>query len=208
MSLIPPVNVSGMYTLANPFNQDVVPNTPYTCIAVRKFADIIKKGEVPYDLYYAPKGLSAQQYQTDVNAGECIVTLRSAAGQFIYVPTSYILSYPNQSGVRYTGIALAVELGPIPDSADLSAVKTRITNVVRDTFGITPGIQQVAYTDTVLKSAADHAAIEAARVANITDNMTDYAKWKQAEQTVIAQANKIAQLEAYIKANMPPNTGV
>jgi hypothetical protein len=193
-----------MFTLASPFNQEIVPNTPYTVIAVRKFADIIKKGEIPYETYYAPKGLSYNDYQRDSAANECIVTLRSAAGQFIYVPTSYILSYPNQSGVRYTAIALLVELGAISDQTDLSAVRTKISNVVRDSFGLTPTIQQVAYSETVLKSAADHAAIEGARTAAITEQMTDYAKYQQALATVTAQALKIQQLEAYIRTHIPP----
>ena len=208
MSLTPPVNVSGMFTLANPFSQDVIPNTPYTVIAVRKFADIIKKGEPPYETYYVPRGLTLSDYQRDTAAMECIVTLRSAAGQFIYVPTSYILSYPNQSGVKYTAIALLVELGAIPDTTDLIAVKNRVSNVVRDTFGLTPVIQQVAYSDTVLKSASDHAAIEGARLAAVTEQQTDYAKYQQALATVTAQALKIQQLEAYIRANIPPNPGV
>lgn len=202
MSLTPPVNVSGMFTLANPFNQDVIPNTPYTVIAVRKFADIIRKGENPYEVYYLPRGLTQSDYQRDTAALECIVTLRSAAGQFIYVPTSYILSYPNQSGVRYTAIALLVQLGAIPDTSDLSAVRTRISNVVRDTYGLTPTIQQLSYSDTVLKSAGDHAAIEAARTAAITEHQTDYAKYQQALATVTAQALRIQQLEAYIKSKL------
>lgn len=206
MSLTPPINVTGLYSLGNPFNQAVTPSTPYTCIAVRKFADIIRKGEVPYDTYYLPWQLTQADYQRDFAANECIVTLRSAAGQFIYVPTSYILSFPNQSGVKYTALALVVELGAIADTTDLTAVRSQISTAVRNVFGIMPTIQQVAYSDSVLKSATDHAAIEAARIAAITDNQTDYAKYQQALATVLAQSQKIQQLEAYIKANLPPVT--
>ena len=205
MSLTPPINVTGVYTLANPFATDVVPNTPYTNIAVRKFADVIRRGEDPFALYYDPKGIDYATYQADLNAGECIVTLRSAAGQFIYVPTPYILSFPNQSGIAYTVITLAVNLGAIPNTADLSVIRQKMSDVVHDYYGVTPTIQQVAISETVTKSAADHAAVEAARQAEITERQTDYAKYLQAQATVQAQAQQINQLENYIKANLPPS---
>ena len=204
MSLTPPINVTGVYTLANPFATDVAPNTPYTNIAVRKFADVIRRGEDPFALYYDPKGIDYATYQADLNAGECIVTLRSAAGQFIYVPTPYILSFPNQSGIAYTVITLAVNLGAIPNTADLSVIRQKMSDVVHDYYGVTPTIQQVAISETVTKSAADHAAVEAARQAEITERQTDYAKYLQAQATVQAQAQQINQLENYIKANLPP----
>lgn len=204
MSLTPPINVQGIYTLSGPWAQDVVPNTPYTCIAVRKFADIIRKGEDPYAIYYSPKGLSPADYQRDSNNGECIVTLRSAGGQFIYVPTFYIVSYPNQSGLAYAVTVLGVNLGAIPTGIDLSVIRQKISDVVHDYFGVTPNIQQAIISEVVNKSASDAAAIEAARQAAIVERQTDYSKLHLAEQTILSQAQKIAQLEAYIKTRLPP----
>lgn len=206
MSLTPPINVTGLYTLSGPWAQDVVPNTPYTNIAVRKFADIIRKGEDPYGLYYYPKQLTPADYQRDSNAGECIVTLRSAGGQFIYVPTSYILSYPNQSGVPYAVVVLGVNLGAIPNTADLSAIRQKIADVVHDYYGVTPTIQQAVISEVVTKSAGDHAAIEAARQAEIVERQTDYSKLLTAQQTIAAQAQVIQQLQNYIAQHLPPNT--
>lgn len=202
--MIPPINVSGIFTLASPFNTQVTPGTVYKCIAIREFPDILKKGEDPFVLYYHPNGLSEQDYTNDYNAGEAIVTLRSAGGQFIYVPTSRILSYPNQAGVRYTGIALAVRLGPIPDNLDLSVVVQKISDDVRDYFGITPQIQKVAYTESVNKSAADAATLEAARQAAITQTQTDHAKLIAAQATITAQAQQIVALQDWIKQHIPP----
>lgn len=206
MSLTPPINVTGTYSLNAPWAQDVVPNTPYTCIAVRKFADIIRKGEDPFALYYATKQLAYSDYQRDSAAGECIVTLRSAGGQFIYVPTSYILGFPNQSGVPYASMLLGVRLGAIPNNLDLSAIKAKIATAVHDILGITPTIQQAVNSEIVNKSAADHAAIEAARQAQITERQTDYAKYLAAQATVQAQAQRIVELETYIRQNLPPQT--
>lgn len=204
MSLTPPINVTGVYALSPPWNQDIVPNTPYTCIAIRKFADIIRKGEDPFALYYEPKGLQYSDYQRDSAAGECIVTLRSAGGQFIYVPTSYILSYPNQSGVPYAVMVLGVNLGAIPNNLDLSAIRSKIATVVHDVLGVTPTIQQAVISEVKNKSASDHAAIEAARQAQITERQTDYSKYLASQQTVQAQAQRIQELETYIRTHLPP----
>jgi len=203
MSLVPPINVAGIYSLSGPWSQDVVPNTPYTCVAVRKFVDIIRKGEDPFTLYYAPKSLNVADYQRDSQYGECIVTLRSAGGQFIYVPTSYIQSYPNQSGIPYAVMVLGVNLGAVPNHADLSVIRQKISDVVQGYYGITPSIQQAVISEVVTKTAADHGAIEAARQSAIIERQTDYSKLLLAEQTILSQAQKIAQLEAYIKARLP-----
>ncbi len=204
MGLRPPVDVTGIYTLAAPFAQYVVPNVPYTCIAIRKFTDLIKKGEDPYQLYYAPMQMTLQEYQTDFNSGECLVTLRSADGQFIYVPTSKILGYPNQGGISYTALVLGIRLGAIPDGLDLTPLRTKLAAVCHDYIGVTPQIQQAAISKTVQKSAADHAVLEAARQAQITERQTDAAKLLAAQQTIAQQAVLIAQLQTYIQTRIPP----
>lgn len=206
MSLTPPINVTGVYTLSGPWAQDVVPNTPYTNIAIRKFADIIRDGQDPYQVYYQTKNLQLADYQRDYDAGECIVTLRSAGGQFIHVPTSYILSYPNQSGVPYAVMVLGVNLGAIPNQADLSVIKQKISDVVHDYYGVTPSIQQAVISEVQNKSAADHAAIEAARQNEIRERQTDYSKYLAAQATVQSQAQYIQQLETYIRTHLPPQT--
>jgi hypothetical protein len=204
VSLTPPVNASGIFTLASPFDQKLVPQVSYTCIAVRKFADIQKLGIDPFQIYYVPNGLDEAKYNTDVNAGECIVTLRSNGGAFLYVPTSYITSYPNMGGIPYTAIVLGVNLGAIPNYVDLSVVKAKISAVVHDAFGVTPVIQQAAISETKNLSIADHTAAESARQAEITDNQTDYAKYLAANNALIAAQAQITALENYIKANLPP----
>lgn len=204
MSLTPPVNASGIFTLAPPFAAQLIPGVNYTCIAVRKFADIQKLGIDPYEIFYVPNALSETIYLADVQAGECIVTLRSNGGAFLYVPTSYITSYPNMGGIPYTAIVLGINLGAIPNYVDLSAIKTKISNVVHDSFGVTPDIQQAAISETKNMSIADANAIESARLAAITDNQTDLAKYLEANADLQAALDKIAELEAYIASTIPP----
>lgn len=206
MSLTPPVSASGLFQLAPPFEQELIPGVNYTCIAVRKFADIQKLGIDPYSTYYVPNGLTETIYEEDVVAGECIVTLRSNGGAFLYVPTSYILSYPNQGGIPYTAIVLGVDLGPIPNYVDLTAIKMAISNLVHDTFGVTPQIQQAAISETKNMSIADANAIEAARLSEINTNQTDRAKYLASQAQLSAALAKIQELESYIASTLPGGT--
>lgn len=206
MSLTPPVSASGLFQLAPPFEQELIPGVNYTCIAVRKFADIQKLGIDPYSTYYVPNGLTESIYEEDVVAGECIVTLRSNGGAFLYVPTSYILSYPNQGGIPYTAIVLGVDLGPIPNYVDLTAIKMAISNLVHDTFGVTPQIQQAAISETKNMSIADANAIEAARLSEINTNQTDRAKYLASQAQLSAALAKIQELESYIASTLPGGT--
>lgn len=206
MSLTPPVSASGLFQLAPPFEQELIPGVNYTCIAVRKFADIQKLGIDPYSTYYVPNGLTESIYEEDVVAGECIVTLRSNGGAFLYVPTSYILSYPNQGGIPYTAIVLGVDLGPIPNYVDLTAIKMAISNLVHDTFGVTPQIQQAAISETKNMSIADANAIESARLSEINTNQTDRAKYLASQAQLSAALAKIQELESYIASTLPGGT--
>jgi len=206
VSLTPPVGASGLFRLASPFEQDLIPGVNYTCIAVRKFADIQKLGIDPYATFYVPNGLAESIYVTDVANGECIVTLRSNGGAFLYVPTSYILSYPNMGGIPYTAIVLGVSLGAIPNYVDLTAVKVAIANVVHDMFGVTPQIQQAAISETKNMSIADANAIESARLAEITNNQTDRAMYLAAQAQLTAALAKIQELESYIATTLPGGT--
>lgn len=204
MSLTPPVNASGIFTLASPFDTQLQPQVSYTCIAVRKFADIQKLGIDPFTVYYNPNGLTQDKFNIDASAGECIVTLRSNGGTFLYVPTSYITSYPNMGGIPYTVIVLGVNIGAIPNYVDLSVIKAKIASVVHDAFGVTPQIQQAAISETKNLSIQDHTAAESARQAAITDNQTDYAKYLAANNALVAAQAQITVLENYIKTNLPP----
>ena len=204
MSLTPPIGASGIFSLSGPYASLLQTGVSYTCDAVRKMADIIVLGINPHAEYYAQHGLTYQQYETDLQRGECIVSLRSNGGHWVYVPTSYVLSYPDMGGIPYTAIVLGINLGAIPNYLDLSAIKLRIVDTIRETIGVTSTVTQVAISPTKRLIQADHNAVEAARVANITVTRTDRSLYLEALAQRDALVLQIQQLEAYIAANLPP----
>ena len=95
--ITPPLLAKGRYTVRAPF--EVKETSIYTCIALRKFEDIVELGEDVYQTYYQPFGLTTAVYQLDVRAGAVIVTLQDPYGEVLYIPDTYILTYPNMGDI-------------------------------------------------------------------------------------------------------------
>lgn len=198
-NLIPQIGATGKYQLLEPFDAQVKENAVYTCIAVRRLNDYVSIGRDPKALYYDANGLSDGIWERDSRDPDvCIVTLVSKAKQTIYVPTTYIASYPDLGGIPYTVRLLGINLGAIPDTMDLSNLITSIENLVKDTIGIESTAQTVAASETKIISQEDHETIEQAREDLITIDKTDRATVLELQATVQAQLTQIQELEQYI----------
>jgi hypothetical protein len=201
---IPTIGVAGLYTLTAPFATLLVPNISYMCVAARRLSDIIAAGGDPFALYYEPYGLTEVDYKADVANSICIVSLQAGDHNVVYVPNNRIVSYPDIGGVPYTVLGLAINLGAVPDSLDLTYVKTKITNDVAELIGITSTVQTVALSLPQLLTDSNAKIIEAARQANISTVKTDYALYLAAQALLVSAQQRIADLEAYILAHPAP----
>lgn len=201
--LIPSIGTRGLYTLQSPFQALLLANTAYTCVAVRKLEDIIAAGADPKAEYYTVHGLDDSAYAADLAAGACIVSLQAGAGDWVYVPTSHILSMPDQGGVAYTVMALAVSLSAVPDSLDLSYLKGRIAEVVTESLGVeAPEVHALALSPTTNVSLNEHQALELARQANISETSTDHAKLLAMTAQRDALAVRVQELETALLVAM------
>jgi hypothetical protein len=198
--LIPAIGVKGRFVLAAPFAAKLLPNTSYTCVAVRRLEDVVAAGEDPQALYYTPNGLDAARYNADLADNVCIVSLQAAIGEWLYVPSSSITAMPDQGGVPYTVTALAVNLGAIPNSLNLLYLKNQISEVVAATLGVVaPPIHAVALSPTTNVSQTEHDTLEAAREANRVETVTDRANLLAVTAQRDAALTRIAQLENQLK---------
>lgn len=200
MAMIPPIGTSGVYTLSGPFSAQLRANTSYRCEAVRRISDLIEFGVEPYEEYYAPVGLSKSTYDSDLSNMVSIVSLASESGHWLYVPTTYITSYPNINGVAYTALILGVQLGAIPNYMDLTGLHAAIKELVTDTIGVIPSIQTVGVSAAQLLSQTDHDAVEAARQYKINNTQTNRAKVIALSQENASLRQRLQQLEAYVAA--------
>lgn len=201
-NLIPPLGAKGIYELSNPFNVKLIPNTVYECVAIRKIVDLVELNVDPFDTFYNPENIPITKYNQDVVAGVTIVSLLSSSGDVVYVPSTYITKYPNSNGIRYTGLLLAINLGPIPDFLNLNPVRQKIAEVVRDYIGVTSSTQLVAVSESKLIDNQTSTAIEASRAVNINNSNTDYSRYLQEKQMREALQQRVAELEQHIASQL------
>lgn len=200
------IGLKGTFELSTPYSVLVKANVEYTCIAIRKFEDIVAEGGDPYELYYKNAGLSLQSFKDDVAVAANVITIQASDGSVIHVPDTYVISMPNQGGVPYHVLALGVTLAALPDKTDLSYLKDRVQDLVRDTLGVESTVREVAISALLSISKEEHENIEAARRALITASRTDFAQLVEMTRQRDAGLQKIAQLEAYIRDNLIPPT--
>lgn len=193
-----PIGTKGVWSLAAPFNGMLLANVTYECIAIRKLSDILASGNDPEADYYTANSLDANRYISDLNSNVSIITLQNSSGNIVYVPSSFINNYPDIGGVPYRVLALTINLGAVPDSMDLSYLKSRLKDMVLETVGVDSPVNTVAISEMMLLTNADATLAEVARTAMIGTTVTDYSKYLAAVAERDLARTKIAELEAFI----------
>jgi hypothetical protein len=205
--LNPNIGASGLWSLVTPFDQLLLPDVAYSCVAVRLLADIIASGGDPFTLYYEPQNLAQTDYQNDVAAGAAIVSLQATGGNWVHVPSTYISQMPNANNIPYRGIVLGVNLGALPDSLDLSYLKSQVSAVVQDTIGVVPAaVTSLAVTPKTLISPAEDASITASRQALMAANGTPTAQLIAARAQIATLQQQIAALSQFIQGLIDDGT--
>lgn len=206
--MTPQQRARGRYVLKAPFSAN--PNVIYTCIAIRSFEDIYDAGYDVYKTYYEPYGViegsiiggSPFSFAAETSLLPNIISLLGADGSTIHVPDTFIQSFPNVSEVRYSRIVLSAELPPLPDTSDLTAVKTMVANLISATYGVTPVIVEEHRAPTEDNPTdAEHQALESARLLAITRTETDAARVNRLDQENSLLRDQITKLTAILTAN-------
>ena len=194
----PPLHRAGRYTLRLPWSAD--PGTVYSCMAIRTMDDCEKLGVDVFKTYYEPMGLLVADYNPDKTAKANIITLMSDTG-VIYVPDSYIESYPDMTEFTYNHVVLSISLGAVPDYLDVTFLNNQLAATVSDVIGITPTVNVHVAASSGSVTAAQHEIAEAARVAAITNRVTDRAKLMIANGTIAVLNTKVNTLTQLCKTN-------
>lgn len=203
----PPLLAKGRYTLRTPWSAN--PLVLYTCKAIRTFDDIYKLGIDVQKTYYIPMGLSdgsiitspAFSFQTEKAQQPNIITLHGDDGSVIYVPDTFIESYPNMAEVRYSRMVLSIDLGALPDYLDLTAIKTAVSNLVAQTSGVVAQVIEHRAAATENPTALQHEILETNRLAAITLIETDHARALRMQVERDAVQAKLNALIAACQAN-------
>lgn len=163
--LTPPINTSGVFTLYLPFTLPA--GVVYRCSAIRTFSELEKHGISVYEKYYKPMSISEDTYKVDLGLKASIVTLVSGAGEEVFVPNTYIESYPGDSGVRYSRNVIVIDVGLIPETTDISYIKDLAVDLVKHNLGVTSSVEIVTAPYTGSVSHDQHVTWETARRAAV-----------------------------------------
>lgn len=200
MRRTPPIYTSGKYELRLPWV--VQDDTVYICNAVRSFPDLYERNIDVLNEVYIANGLTKTEFDADAAEQATIVTLVSKTGEIIYVPDTYIISYPNMANIVYNRVIVSIDLGTLPDYKDLSALTTMLSSQAAEAIGVVPDVVvHVAQTADYI-SSSQHDSLETARDAviaatGVTPN-TDKARLKLSELKVNELETKVASYEQIV----------
>lgn len=201
----PMMYARGIYELKKPWN--AVSTKIYTCIAIRSFEDIYKQGEDVYKIYYENylrdgESVNGITFNFADEAAQLpnICTLRGEDNELLYVPDTYILSFPNTTMVPYSNVVLGLSLGPLPDELDLINVTAMLKDSVIKYFGVTPAVNVMRLPMSSNPSPEEHEQLELVRQGAINNNESIEQRLESALRLIDVQREYISQLEQNVKA--------
>jgi hypothetical protein len=202
--LYPEVGMSGTLTALTPFDQIVVSKVRYECVSVESLKGILAAGEDAYTLYYKPYNLTQEKFQTDLVADVKLITLQSYKGQYLKVPSSYLSGLPDPSGVLYSMMALSVAISALPQTTDLTALKSDISDLVASRLGVMAEVKELTYGPVTMLSTSQHHSIMQARTEVMTDTVTNLVNVRRLTAEVAALQEKLTILQNYIQTHYVP----
>jgi len=196
-NMIPAINAAGRFEAAAPFDQIVNQSTYYTVEATRTIHEMEGAKLDVYSLVFAPVGVTAEDFPTVLKRakadGAIICALLDRNGVPVYVPTTYLTSFPLVDGVSYENMCMVASLGPVPPFMRdaMQQVLDHTKQYIAATLGVTSTIRLGTIPTVGYVSQAQADAYENTRKDNITDSSNDVAK-------VRALTQQIANKDAYI----------
>lgn len=189
----PPIGANGIFQLRAPFS--ALTTVSYRVGAERTFEELLRDGEDALSLVYTPVGLTQTELDADKAAGALIVVLLSDTQAPIFVPDTYIDSYPDMGIVAHSWCVATISLGMLPDTMDTSGISKAIQEAVSDYTGVESTVQISKAPTTDVVTQAQYVQNVAARQAAIKNRTSTYAANLALTAQVAALQN---QLTAYL----------
>lgn len=202
--VVPFVGLSGKFTTKAPFTLAIQPNVEYTVVTVSNLSGLIASGIDPWTDIYEPQGGTRLIYEEDLAHNRCVISLQAGVGNVLVVPNSALAIKPIDDGVRYLSMLMTASLSALPEDTDLTELKNDVADLIFQRLGVRSTIYPQVVGNAVLVSHENHAAIEAARQANITYFGSNMTRIIELEAKVQAQLDTINQLNEFIANNFVP----
>lgn len=183
MARTPIIYATGKWQVEEPFT--VESNTIYICKAIRSIDDLEARGVDVFKTFYEPFAITKQTYENDVLNLANIVTLMSVNAPTLYIPDTFILSYPDTTTMPYSHVVLSASLGAVPDTFSFKDTQEKIADLINSTLGIEVNVN--VHVSGVLAEGVDmvtHQSLENQRLQRIANNRSLYTNLKEKEDTI------------------------
>lgn len=205
-NIIPTYFASGSYTANNPFDAVVIADKYYRVEGIRSVREMQSANLNLFKLVFEPAGIAEDSYQTildDVTAKNgAILTLLGLDGKRVYIPTTYLKSFPLVDGVSYERLCAVFDLGAVPPNLKtlIADTLTHCENYIEAHIGVKATVQ-LGVMPTIGYVSKDQAAVfETTRQNKIKNTTNDVVTMATQDKTIAAQAARIAELEAALIA--------
>lgn len=202
VGIVPPIGTKGIFSLIEPFVAS--PSLSYEVHAIRTFKDLIARGVDPMKVVYEPVGLTAQDYANDLGDQALIITLFNPTVDPIYVPSTWIGSYPDMGVVPHQWVVASVSCGMLPESYDTQRIREAISQAVSDYTGVETTVHMTLAPVDGAITEAQYAQNLAARQAAIRNRSTAYADKLALQQQVEVMSQTISDLIQIIETLQNP----
>lgn len=190
---IPTIGASGFFRIASPFV--VPPGERYTCKAIRKMSEHRSLGSDVFKEFYESMGIGEDVYLEDNQVDAEIVSLMADGGRWMYVPSRFLLGYPDMNGIPYRGMALHVKLPAFPVSQDFSAAIQQIQDAVQAALGVNSAVVPVETSRTTLVPSSKHLLLRSKRQTLSTGSTptTRAVYWQNAYDDLLVKFNALQE---------------
>ncbi len=194
----PPINTSGLYTVYTPYT--VADNTVYRCTAIRTFDVLISNSIDVYTEFYLPFDISTDDYNLDLDMSASIITLVASDGTFLYIPNTYIESYPGMNGLDYNRKLFVMDLGLLPLDLSVENMMEDVVEVITNVVGVSATCEyvEVPYIQSITQE--EHVQLEATRASAIKNHTPSAERIAELEEINNEQSVLIEELSQALAA--------
>ena len=193
--IIPPIKSKGIFKFKPPFDKKLYKDQIYTVIGIRLLLDLSSKGEKPYETIYKPVNLTEEEFNIDLNEGIPIIVFTNSGGEIFSVPANRIASQPMVNGVRYQEKVLAINLGNLPMTYDLTVLLDVVTDIIYETIGIKSKCKVLPSSSIVLYSEEEHLTYSKLLENAKSVDKSNQTRLSEALETIENQKVLLEQLE-------------
>lgn len=201
----PPIYAEGIFVCYPPYDSVVDINTVYIVEAIRSFPEMERRKRDVFAEVYEPHKLSETIYKEDAAAHAAIITLKAVDGTLLFIPNTYIESYPGMAGLEYSRNVVIVDVGMIPSTIDLKLLVADLQDVITKNVGATVDsvVDTMRYEGNITHE--EHVALETARRLKIQQHIPLQQQVDEATQRTDEMQRQMDELVELIEEIQPTN---